>query len=361
MKMIVAIVVLLSAAVAAIVVLLARGSASASDPGTAAAETVRVVRRTLGSTVKATGVIKPRVGAEVRVGSRLSGVVSRLYVMVGDRVEAGQPLAELDARDLIARREQAEAEMRRCLAEMRYAEVDLKRKRELAGAAIIPPSELDLAERAGAVAAQQLEVARANLGYAVIQLDYSRITAPISGVVASVATQEGETVAASFSAPTFVTLIDLARLEVWAYVDETDIGRIRIGQPARFTVDTYGEEEFEGKVTAIYPKPEIRDNVVNYITVVRFEPPPERILRPDMTTTVRIAIDVRENVLTLPTAAVRSDGAGTYVVSRRDGALERRPVATGARDQAFREITGGLREGDEVLLGQTTSKGESEP
>src|SRR5207248_1630317 len=142
--------------------------------------------------------------------------------------------------------------------------------------------------RAYAVAEQQVAGARANLDFAAAQLDYSKIVAPIGGVVASVATQEGETVAASFAAPTFVTLIDLSRLEVWAYVDETDIGRIRVGQPARFTVDTYGDQEFAGRVTAIYPRPEIRDNVVNYVTVIRFDPPRDRTLRPEMTTTVRI-------------------------------------------------------------------------
>lgn len=112
--------------------------------------------------------------------------------------------------------------------------------------------------------------------------------------MASVSTQEGETVAASFATPTFVTLVDLSRLEVWAYVDETDIGRIKVGQRASFTVDTYGDETFEGSVTAIYPKPEIRDNVVNDVTVVRFDPPCDRILRPEMTTTVRITVDARK-------------------------------------------------------------------
>jgi len=120
--------------------------------------------------------------------------------------------------------------------------------------------------------------------------------------VASVATQEGETVSASFATPTFVTLIDLNRLEVWAYVDETDIGRIELGQRATFTVDTYGDASFAGTVTAIYPKAEIRDNVVNYIAVVRFEPQPGRTLRPDMTAFVRIALpaDDTRRASTLP-------------------------------------------------------------
>lgn len=245
-------------------------------------------RRERADVVKATGVIKPMIGAEVRVGSRVSGVVRRLYVRVGDVVPAGAALAELDDRDLIARRNEARAALELAKANADYARADLRRNEELGAAALVAASQLDVARRAHAVAAQQVAQAQANLDFAAAQLDYTRIVAPIGGVVSSVATQEGETVAASFAAPTFVTLIDLARLEVWAYVDETDIGRIRVGQTAHFTVDTYGDEEFAGRVAAIYPRPEIRDNVVDYVTVIRFDPPRDRTLRPEMTTTVRI-------------------------------------------------------------------------
>ena len=236
--------------------------------------------------IKATGIVKPATGAEVRVGSRVSGVVRRLFVKIGDSVEKGQLLAELDDRDLAARRNESVAALNLAKANLDFARADLARKRELR--TLIAPSELDLAERAYSVAEQQVAGARASLEAASTQLGYARITAPIAGVVASISTQEGETVAASFAAPTFVTLLDLARLEVWAYVDETDIGRIKTGAPARFTVDTYGREEFAGRVTAVYPKPEIRDNVVNYVTVIRFDAPRDRVLRPEMTATVRI-------------------------------------------------------------------------
>ncbi|HLP03585.1 MAG TPA: efflux RND transporter periplasmic adaptor subunit [Opitutaceae bacterium] len=239
--------------------------------------------------VKASGVIKPQVGAEVRVGSQLSGVVRRLHVQVGDTVAAGQRLAELDDRELLALHAKAVADHRLACAELRYAAANLERQRAIAAARAISADALDLAERTHAVAEQQVAATQAAVEYAGIQLDRAIITAPIGGVVASVATQEGETVSASFSAPTFVTLIDLRRLEVWAYVDETDIGRIEPDQRATFTVDTYGAEEFSGIVTAIYPKAEIRDNVVDYIVVLRFEPRASRILRPEMTAIVRIA------------------------------------------------------------------------
>jgi RND family efflux transporter MFP subunit len=322
----------------------------------AAVQVVPVVRRDIGNVVKATGIIKPRIGAEVRVGSRISGVVKRLHVRIGDRVTTGQLLAELDDRDLIARRDEASAVLQQAEVNLAYATTDLQRKQQLSGEGILARTDLDLAERAASVAEKQVTVARASLAYATTQLAYARIEAPIAGVVASVSTQEGETVAASFAAPTFVTLVDLSRLEIWAYVDETDIGRIRVAQQARFTVDTYGDHEFEGRVATVYPKAEIRDNVVNYVTVIRFDAPRDRTLRPEMTTTVRIALDMRDNVLALPIRAVRRDGERSFVLARRGETIERRLVTTGIRDDSHWEIVDGLREGDKVLVGAVNEK-----
>ena len=261
--------------------------------------------------------VKPRVGARVRVGSRASGVVARLHVRVGDSVEKGQLLAELDNRELAARRDQATAALASARAQRTYTASDLARKRALSVAQAIATAELELAEQAHAVAQQQVAEAAANLVYARTQLTFTRINAPISGVVGSIATQEGETVSASLAAPTFLTLVDLGRLEVWAYVDEIDIGRIRVGQEARFAVDTYRDAAFEGTVRAVYPEPAIRDNVVNYITVVEFEPPAEHTLRPEMTTTVSIAIESHRNVLAVPRGVPRKREAQARFAHRR--------------------------------------------
>lgn len=314
-------------------------------------ESIRVTRRDIGDIVKATGVIKPMVGAEVRVGSRISGVVARLHVRVGDTVTKGQLLAELDARDLESRQRESSAALEVARATLQYLEADLHRKRELIAERLLAPSDLDLAEQGFAVAEQRRAQAQANLDFATTQVGYSRIDAPIAGVVASVSTQEGETVAASFAAPTFVTLLDLNRLEMWAYVDETDIGRIHGGQVARFTVDTYGDHQFEGRVVSIYPRPEIRDNVVDYITVIRFVPVRDRLLRPEMTTAVRIALEPVRQVLTLPLRAVRRDGNRQFVIVAEGASYSRRPVTTGRRDDANWEMVEGVQEGDEVILG----------
>ncbi len=332
------------------IAVVARAASSRGEERGRGGPLAKVARQDLATVVKATGVVKPMIGAQVRVGSRASGVVKRLFVRVGDNVAKGQVLAELDTGELSARRGQAAAVLASSEADLRYAEVDLGRKRELRNAQLLAPSELDLAERALAVAEQRKSEARSSLEYAATQLGYARILAPITGIVSSVSTQEGETVAASLSAPTFVTLLDLSRLEVWAYVDETDIGRVRVGQPARFTVDTYPGQEFPGRVTAIYPEAEIRDNVVNYVCVVRFDPPRDRTLRPEMTATVTIAVETRTHVLAVPRRAVQREGGRTFVVVRHGAVDERRVVTTGSRDETWCEIADGLAEGEEVLL-----------
>ena len=314
-------------------------------------EVVRVTRRDVGTQAKATGIIKPMIGAEVNVGSSVSGVVTRLFVQIGDHVDKGQPLAEVDSRALKARRDADAAALQVAQANLDYANVDLHRKLQLSAAQIISRSELDLAEKSFAVSEQQRDQAKATLADSTTQLGFTQIVAPIAGVVSTVTTQEGETVAASFAAPTFVTLLDLSKLEVWAYVDETDIGHIRIGQQARFTVDTYGDHEFRGTVTSIHPKAEIRDNVVDYVVVVRFSPPHNYVLRPEMTTTVIVDLERHANVLALPIRAVRREGNRAFVLCRNNGKSEPRPISTGMRDDSYWEIAGGLHEGDEVLIG----------
>ncbi|HEY2164059.1 MAG TPA: efflux RND transporter periplasmic adaptor subunit, partial [Gemmatimonadaceae bacterium] len=258
-------------------------------------------------------------------------------------------------------RDQAAANLKQLEAALAYARADLGRKHALFEAKTLAQSDIDAVVRDVAVNEQQVAAARASLDYASAQVAYARITAPITGVVASVATEEGETVAATFSAPTFLTLLDPSRLEVWAYVDETDVGRIRAGQTARFTVDTYGDEEFEGRVTAVHPTAEIRDNVVDYVTVVQFQRPKSRTLRPEMTTTVRIALATRENVLAVPIRAVRWQGTRAFVlvrVHKGDVAdnIERRNVTPGMKDDTYCEIVNGLREGDEVLVGDVNTQ-----
>jgi RND family efflux transporter MFP subunit len=322
----------------------------------ASLQLVRVARRTIATDVKATGVVRPMTGAQVRVGPRISGIVRRLAVRVGDRVTVGQRLAELDDRELLARRREAAAALDLSRANLAFARSDAARKRSLAAAQLLATSDLEFAERGAAVAEQEVARAQAALDYADTQLAYARVDAPIAGTVASVSTQEGETVAASFETPTFVTLLDLNRLEVWAYVDETDIGRIRVGQAVRFTVDTYGPESFDGQVSEIYPQPEIRDNVVDYVTVVRFQPRRGFSLRPEMTTAVRITTGEARDALAVPLKAVHRRGSHAFVWRRQSGTLSRVPVKLGLRNDSDWEVIQGLAPGDEIVVGTPPSE-----
>ncbi len=314
--------------------------------------TVPVVRRDIGSSVLATGIVKPLVGAEVKVGSRVSGVVKHLRAQIGDLVEAGQIIAELDDAEFKAKLDQNMAALERAEADLEYARINLERQRTLLKEDFTSLQEVDLAENANKIALAQVEQAKANVKLARVQLGYTRIYAPISGVIASISTQEGETVAASLAAPTFVNLIDLKRLEVQTFVDETDIGRIRTGLETAFTVDTYPDTDFLGTVTAIYPKAVIQDNVVNYIVTVGITDVEDKILRPEMTASVTILLETRKNVLSIPTSAITRERGERFVTVLEDGNPVRRKIKIGWKDDGYTEITSGLQEGEEVVVSE---------
>jgi RND family efflux transporter MFP subunit len=318
-------------------------------------QTTRISLDSLTETVIATGVIRPMVGAEVNVGSRISGTVVNLPVEVGDKVEFDQLLAQLDESALEAATAQARAEVGLARPRVALAESILKRRQRLAEQGLASTEDLDTAERDLAVELAQLEASRARLRSAEIILGYSEIRAPISGVVAAVATREGETVAADYSAPTFVTIIDLDRLEVLAYVDETDIGRIMVGQLASFTVDTYPDREFTARVSAIQPRAELQGSVVNYVVRLEFEAADGFILRPEMTAHVQLVVSEREDALTAPrNALIRRDGR-QFVMVQRDGEWLETGVTTGWRSENKVEILSGLSQGDVIEINPTRS------
>jgi len=198
------------------------------------------------------------------------------------------------------------------------------------------------------LARAMVDRAEANLNVEEIQLSYATITVPIDGIVAFVSTQEGETVVASLNAPTFVTLIDLRKLEVTVFVDETDIGRIEVGQNAKFTVDTYANRFFNGKVREIHPKAVIKDNVVNYEVILDIKRKNVAKLRPEMTANVVVTTGTRKNVLTLSKEAVKRKGKKTFAVMQVNGELEDKPIELGWRDAGRIEVVSGLNEGDAI-------------
>ena len=352
--------------------------------------TARASLESIVSTVLATGKVMPQVGAEVNVGARISGRLDKLYVNVGDSVVKGQVIAEIEKEDLEAMEAvaeadvtliqvrltalktegpqaiaQAEAEMNEQKARLEFVKCKLGRDDTLFGKSLISKEDweeassdfkmvqarYEVARRGLQLArtryeeemrqlAAELSRARASLQNARVKLSYAVIRAPLSGVVGSVSTREGETVAAGLSAPTFVTIVDLKRLQLDAYVDEVDIGRIKVGQKGVFSVDAFPEREFHGRVTAIYPQAVIQDNVVTYDCIVGIETPYAGLLRPQMTANVMIEVENRENVLVLPVSAVKHR-AGKRVVFRAEDPEKEVPVSTGWRDDSLVEITGG--------------------
>jgi multidrug efflux pump subunit AcrA (membrane-fusion protein) len=365
-----------------------------------ASSTATVARRNFFSSVLATGAVRAQIGAEVQVGARISGKVDRLHANIGDRVTKGQIVAELEKADLEAMVAQRQAELELARAEFAAIESMLPKEiekakheleeseatytlaeRVLGRASLlhqeqaVSEDELDEARERHSVSRARVasarkafelaetryaeeqrrakaEVARASsaLKNATVQLSYATITAPIDGVIALVSTEEGETVAAGMQAPTFVTIIDLKRLQVDAYVDEVDIGKVKVGQRAAFTVDAFPATEFEGKVSAIYPKAVIQDNVVNYDVVVDIKTPYHGMLRPEMTASVTVFLEKREDVLAVPAKAVRRERGRTIVYLPSKGRPERREIKVGWRDGQWIEVASGLQEGETVFL-----------
>ncbi len=263
------------------------------------------------------------------------------------RAEAALRTARAD----VSRVPVSQQEVRSAQAEVARAEATLRRARA-------EQVDVELKQRAAQAARAQVDQARAALREAEAKLQYTKIHAPLSGVVGSVTTQEGETVAVGLSAPTFITIVDLDRLEVHAFVDETDIGRVGERQEAVFFVDAYPDQEFTGEVTAIYPQAQMEQNVVEYDVVIAIDET-HGLLKPDMTANVSIMMETREDVLTVPNAAIRREGGKRVIYVEVDGQFTPRPVETGLRDASHTEVLSGVREGDMVLVGELEDKANS--
>ena len=357
-----------------------------------------VTRHDIHQKVLATGTVTLKTGAEVKIGARISGQVKSHLVKIGDFVRAGETIAIIEHEDLLSRvarfqadldaekarlvkiRVEGPLEISKALAEREELQVQtklaqkmLERNQELNKKGFVSTTVLDQARErlevllAGInlaneelklkqsqlinnsrLAEAMVERAAANLNEEEIQLTYASITAPIDGIVAFVSTQEGETVVASLNAPTFVNLIDLRKLEVTVFVDETDIGRIKVGQTAKFTVDTFADQFFDGKVREVHPKAVIKDNVVNYQVILDIEEKKVAKLRPEMTANVVITTGTRKKVLTLLKEAVKRKGKKTFVVMQAGSGLEDQSIELGWRDGGKIEVVSGLNEGDEV-------------
>jgi HlyD family secretion protein len=369
-----------------------RQNASADfDP----AHVARVERRPMVRSVVATGKIEPITKVEIK--SKANGIIKRLEVQVGDLVRSGDVLAELDKDNLEARAREARANLdaaRAALtvlqAELQKAAIDaaspqvefarrtLDRAQKLAGQSLVSQSDLDSAqssydsvENRKLSAEQEVEVTRARIGQARANVEQAAaaverteeelrnatIRAPIEGTVLTRDVEIGSPVSSILnlgSAGTLVfTLGNIERVFVRGRVDESDIGRVRLRQPARITVESFKDRVFDGTVTLISPIGAEKDNVTTFQVEVSIANP-GRDLRANMTANAEIVLEERPDTLSVPMAAIQYDAERRPYVEKPSAAAPkarvRVPVKLGITTGTRAEIVEGLIEGDRVLL-----------
>jgi len=254
-------------------------------------------------TVSATGTLSAV--TTVQVGSQVSGIIAALHADFNSQVKKGQLLAELDPTPFQQQVDQRQADVAKSQVEVANSQVTLNRQKRLLAAGLIAQSEMDAAKAAYDAARAQADISRASLRQAQTNLSYTKIFSPIDGQVVSRAYDVGQTVAASFSAPTLFTIAkDLTKMQVQADVDQSDIGQIKMDEAARFTVDAYPEQEFRGRIAQVRLNATINQNVITYPVIIEV-PNPEGRLRPSMTANVTIEVNQVRNVLRVPNAALR--------------------------------------------------------
>ncbi|WP_455383804.1 efflux RND transporter periplasmic adaptor subunit [Acidihalobacter prosperus] len=334
--------------------------------------TQKVARGTLVVKVTATGNLEPT--NKVEVGSELSGTIAAVYVNDDDRVSKGQVLAVLDLskfEDAVAEAKAqvgvAEAGLQEARATVQEAKAKLARYREvsrLSGGKVPSKTELETAEaglaraEAGVASAQaNITQARATLRTAETNLGKAHIRSPISGVVLQRSVDPGQAVAASLQAVTLFTLAeDLSKMELKVAVDEADVGQVKAGQKAVFTVDAWPRRSFEAVITRVGYNATDSDGVISYPAVLEVSND-DLSLRPGMTATAEITTVTRENALLVPNAALRFTPAASSASRTSQGgllgSLFRRPPRT-PRKQVEAVTTNGsqriwvLRNGEAV-------------
>jgi len=342
---------------------------------------VTVERGNLQQTVSATGTLNAV--TTISVGTQVSGQISELRVDFNDHVKKGELLARIDPTLQQQAVADAQANLDKAQAQLLQGQRDNNRNRDLNGAGLIAKSEYEQSQSAVDVARASVRSAQVALDRARQNLSYTNIYAPIDGVVVERNVQQGQTVAASLSAPQlFLIANDLSRMEILAQVSESDIAQIKQGQTAEFTVQALTGQTFEGTVKQVRLQSTTQDNVVNYTVVVAVDNSRGKLL-PGMTARVNFLTKSAEDVLTVPNAALRFRPAGATANakpaatttsgqqrqrgngSRRsatlytldaNGKLQTIQVQTGITDGTATEIRGNaVKEGMKVIAGTISS------
>ncbi|HWZ86985.1 MAG TPA: efflux RND transporter periplasmic adaptor subunit [Thermoanaerobaculia bacterium] len=254
-------------------------------------------------TVAATGTLSAVI--TVKVGSVVSGNVAVLHADFNKQVKKGDLLAELDPVPFQEKVDQAKAALDKAKVDVRNNEIGLRRQKALFAEQLAAQADLDQAEANYDSSVAAVAQAQANLQQTLTDLRNSKIVAPIDGVVVDREYDVGQSVAASFTAPTIFTIAqDLTKMQVSADVSESDIGMCKVGQPVRFTVDAYPDQVFHGTISQIRLNATVNQNVVTYPVIINV-PNPDLALRPAMTANVTIDVASVKDVLRVPNAALR--------------------------------------------------------
>jgi len=326
----------------------------------------------------------------VDVGVQVSGIIAKIKADFNDNVKKGQVIAILDTTLFYSAKLDAAAALQRAQVSVDESKREFDRAKNLFDNKVAAQYDYDLALTAWQTAKGNLISAQAQLYRAAINLRYCTITAPISGMVIARNVQVGNMVIASFNSPVLFTIAyDLKRMQVQADVDEADIGQVKTGQHAEFTVDAYPNDVFKGTVTQIRHQPVMVQNVVNYIVIIEV-PNLDLKLMPGLTANSNIFISERKNVLKIPTIAftftppveyiqqtkllpdsvkkswmlklrltnelkkqqiVEPEGTSGYLWIIKDKDIFPVEVTKGLNDGSFTEISGDIQEGYEVVTG----------
>jgi len=274
--------------------------------------------------VTASGTINPHF--LVQVGTQVSGTISRILVDFNSPVKKGQLIALIDTTFLYAAVQDAAATRAKAQAQETLTQTTERRTKELFDKGLAAQADLDQATADYASAKAALSSAQAGLDRAKINLAYARIVSPITGVVVNRAVDVGQTVAASFNTPTLFTIADdLSKMQVQASIDEADIGQIKKGQDADFTVDAYPNKKFSGKVTQIRLNPTTVQNVVSYTVMIDVDNPDLQLL-PGMTANITVNVEQVHDVFKVPGAALK------FIPQSVQGTWGKHPKSADARD-----------------------------
>jgi HlyD family secretion protein len=331
--------------------LLACSSEEAEDHG----PTSTVERTHIDRIVVATGTIEPE--QEVEVRPRISGIVDKIYVDAGDIVKEGQPLLEIDRELLEVRAREARAKLEAAGVEARFARTAHTRSTALR-------KEAATAEREHDQATQRLESALAKVAEASavvesleVQLRYATVASPLAGKVLDVLIEEGSAVSAVTAVTGGTPLLSLAAadtLHLEGLIDENEVARVQIGQPALIRTEAFEGRVFEGRVREIAPVGERRENVTYFEVEIEITDPDSGLLRPRMSGDGEIVTETLEDVLVVPETALLYDGSQIYVEVRENNAdnarFERRDIAIGVVEADRVQVLDGLEAGEEIRL-----------